>query len=178
MHHAVRITCRSVIRRLKGIVSGAFGRSTGVGARCAVTVKKQEEIMAISIRGERLKREMAEAVTLRRESDALEREWRELLEALEELPDEDLGVAQAVNRERMAVRRALTQRQLTNWARITAGDLTPLQRRILGLRYVRGCSWGDIIAQLKKARQYLHREHNKALDKLAEHAFETDEKIS
>ena len=121
---------------------------------------------------------MMQAVTLRREWEALETEWRDLLAALEgdtlagegvfSTVDEDgLTLAQTVDRERMAVRRALTERQLRNWARIRSGGLTPLQQRILGLRFVQGCTWGDLVARVGKAKQYLLREHNKALEQLA-----------
>lgn len=136
--------------------------------------------MAISKQAEAVKQEMMQAVSLRRECEALEREWRDLLEALEGgtllgesvfgavSEDEDgLTLAQVVDRERMAVRRALTERQLRNWARVRSGGLTPLQQRILGLRYVQGCTWGDLVARVGKAKQYLLREHNKALEQLA-----------
>lgn len=134
--------------------------------------------MAISKQAEAVKQEMMQAVSLRRECEALEREWRDLLEALEgetltgasvfgAASEDGLTLAQVVDRERMAVRRALTERQLRNWARIRSGGLTPLQQRILGLRFVQGCTWGDLVARVGKAKQYLLREHNKALEQLA-----------
>lgn len=134
--------------------------------------------MAISKQAEAVKQEMMQAVSLRREWEALESEWRDLLEALEGgtllgesvfgTADEDgLTLAQVVDRERMAVRRALTERQLRNWARIRGGGLSSLQQRILGLRFVQGCTWGDLVARVGKAKQYLLREHNKALEQLA-----------
>lgn len=132
--------------------------------------------MAISKQAEKIKNEMITAVTMRREMTALEGEWRGLLDVLEDADEGSFALAEAVNRERMALRRALTAQQLRNWARIQAGELSPLQRRILGLRFVQGCSWGDITARLKKAKQYLLREHNKALETLAQRAFQSAEK--
>ena len=126
-----------------------------------------------------VKQELMTAVTLKRELEALDAEWHDLLAVLEEQGDSaEFAVAESVNRQRIAARRALTECRLRNWARICAGDLTPLQRRILGLRYVRGCTWSDLIAQIKKAKQYLLREHNKALVKLVESELRTLEKKS
>lgn len=132
--------------------------------------------MAIGKEAEKIKNEMMAAVTMRRELEAVEREWRELLEILEDADEGGFALAEAVNRERMALRRELTAQQLHNWARIQAGELSPLQRRILGLRFVQGCTWSDITARLKKAKQYLLREHNKALETLAQRAFQIAEK--
>lgn len=129
--------------------------------------------MALSKLAEAVKQEMITAVQLRREVEALEQEWSDLLLALEgDVCEEDgFGVAEQVQQERLALRRRLTRQQLKNWARVRAANITPLQRRILGLRYVQGCTWGDLIARLKKAKQYLLREHNKALEMLAHAAF-------
>ncbi len=127
--------------------------------------------MAISKQAEAVKQEMLQAVTLRRELEAVECEWQDLLAVLEEAVGEaaaeSFAVATAVHTERMALRRRLTEAQLSNWARICAGGLTPLQRRILGLRFVRGCTWSDLTEQVGKAKQYLLREHNKALEAIA-----------
>ena len=116
----------------------------------------------ISIAGENVKKEMMAAVTLRRELEAVEREWRDLLAILEdgELNESEYTIAEAVNRERMQLRRELTRCQLKNWARLCRAPLTPLQRRILGLRFVQSCTWSDIVSRVQKAKQYLLREHN------------------
>ena len=120
----------------------------------------------ISRAGEEVKKEMMTAVTLRRELEAVEREWRDLLTVLEEgeLGESEYAIAEAVNRERAALRRELTRQQLKNWARLSKAALTPLQRRVLGLRFVQGCPWSEIVERVQKAKQYLLREHNKALD--------------
>ena len=127
--------------------------------------------MAISKQAEEVKQEMMTAVTLRRELEMLEREWHDLLTVLEECVGETaastFAVAQSVNNERMMLRRALAEQQLRNWARIRSAALTPLQNRLLGMRFVQGCTWGDITARMQKAKQYLLREHNKALEILA-----------
>ncbi len=132
--------------------------------------------MAISKEAETVKNEMMATVTMRRELVALEEEWRGLLDVLEDADEGSFALAEAVNRERMALRRTLTVQQLRNWARIQAGGLSPLQGRILGLRFVQGCTWSDITARLKKAKQYLLREHNKALETLARQACNRREK--
>ena len=126
--------------------------------------------MAIGMIAEEIKQEMMEAVTLRREWEMLEQERHDLLLALEEsvATESDFVIAEEVARECEALRRALTKRQLRNWARINRVPMTPLQKRVLGMRFVRGCPWGDIIREQKKAKQYLIREHNKALNKVAE----------
>ena len=129
--------------------------------------------MALTKTAEAVKQEMMIAVALRRECEALEKEWSDLLLALEcdTVEEDSLQAMECLHRERLAVRRRLTRQQVKNWARVCGGGLTPLQKRILGLRYVQGCTWGDLTERLKKAKQYLLREHNKALEKLAEQAF-------
>ena len=123
--------------------------------------------MALSSEATAVKNEMLTALLVRRELETLETEWQELLFVLEEQGETaDYGVLDMLNEQRAVLRRQLTERQVRNWARITAGDLSPLQRRVLGLRYVRGCPWSDVVRKVGKVRQYLFREHNKALEKL------------
>lgn len=125
----------------------------------------------LSKQAECVKNEMLEAVTWRRELTALEEEWCDLLAVLEDAVGEtaasSFAIAQVVNAERMTLRRQLAEAQLRNWARICKAPLTPLQHRILGLRFVQGCTWGDLVERVGKAKQYLLREHNKALEILA-----------
>lgn len=125
----------------------------------------------ISKQAEAVKSEMLQAVLWRRELMALEDEWRDLLAVLEDAVGETaasgFAIAEVVNEERMALRRRLAEAQLKNWARIGAAPLSPLQHRVMGLRYVLGCTWGDLIERVGKAKQYLLREHNKALEILA-----------
>ena len=105
--------------------------------------------MALSKQAEALKAQMGCVVAHRRELGAVEQEWRELLAMWEEaeLP--------------------------MNWSRISrCAALSPFQRQVLGMRYVRGCSWGDMTVRLSRARQYLLREHNKGLERLVQAASE------
>ncbi len=123
--------------------------------------------MAISVEAQAVKNEMMAVLTVRQELEMLEAEWQDLLFVLEEQGEAaEYGVLDTLNEQRVALRRQLAERQVRNWARITAGGLSPLQRRVLGLRYVRGCPWSDVVRQVGKVRQYLFREHNKALEKL------------
>ncbi len=126
----------------------------------------------ISKQAEAVKQEMLQAVVWRRELAALEAEWRDLLSILEEAVGEHAAssftVAQMVNEQRTVIRRKLAEAQLKNWARICSGGLTPIQRRILGLRFVLGYTWGDLVARVGKAKPYLLREHNKGLQALAD----------
>ena len=114
----------------------------------------------ISKQAEAIKQEMMQAVIRRRELLMLE-------DAVGETAASGFVVARTINAERMQLRRTLAEAQLRNWARITAAPLSPLQRRLLGLRYVLGCTWGDVVLRVDKAKQYLLREHNKALELLA-----------
>ena len=134
----------------------------------------------IGKQAETVKNEMMQAVLLRRELEALEQEWSDLLAVLEDAVGEtaasSFAIAQVVNAERMAIRRRLAEAQLRNWARIGGAPLTPLQHRILGMRFVQGCTWGDLVDRIGKAKQYLLREHNKALETLAKTAASAPKK--
>lgn len=134
----------------------------------------------ITKQAETVKQEMMQAVTWRRELDALEQEWSDLLAVLEDAVGEtaasSFAIAEVVNEERMLIRRRLAEAQLRNWARIHKAPLSPLQHRILGLRFVQGCTWGDLVERVGKAKQYLLREHNKALEILAKSAVSAPKK--
>lgn len=138
--------------------------------------------MALSKQAEVLKAQMGCVVAHRRELGAVEQEWRELLAMWEEaeLPmmTASLALAKEICRQRYALRRVLTAEQLVNWSRISGcAALSPFQRRVLGMRYVRGCSWGDMTVRLSRARQYLLREHNKGLERLVQAASEATPRL-
>ncbi len=124
--------------------------------------------MAISNEAQAVKEELAAAITLRRELETLEKEWSELLTVMEDsdLPMSEFAAVEAVHRQRTAVRRALSACQIRNWARISKAALTPFQQRILGLRYVRNLTWSDLLVTVRRSKQYVLREHNKALERL------------
>ncbi len=125
--------------------------------------------MALSDGAMRMKAELQKAVSLRRELEAMDEEWRDMLLLEEErcLEDGDMQLLHELHKERFAVRRALAARQLRNFSRLQHTLLSDLQRRIMRLRYVQGCTWGDLVGRLGLSKQYVLREHNKALERLA-----------
>ncbi len=127
--------------------------------------------MALSDKAQELKTEMQRVVADTRELEAVESEWRELLfleeERLCDATDEELPIITELFAERAALRKILATHQLHNIVRLQHAPLSALQRRIMRLRYVKGNTWRDIIGVLNKTKQYLLREHNKALEILA-----------
>ncbi len=125
--------------------------------------------MALSVGAEKMKAELQKVVALRRELRAMDEEWQDIL-ALEEefsgLEEVDVQVLHDLHTERMAVRKALAAAQLRNFARIQHTLLTDFQRRIMRMRYVQGLTWGDLTARVGNSKQYILREHNKALERL------------
>lgn len=125
--------------------------------------------MALSAGAEKMKAELQKVVALRRELRAMDEEWQDIL-ALEEefcgLETVDMRLLHDLHTERMAVRKALATQQLRNFSRIQHTLLTDFQRRIMRLRYVQGLTWGDLIARVGHSKQYILREHNKALERL------------
>lgn len=126
--------------------------------------------MALSVGAEKIKAELQKTVALRRELRAMDEEWEDIL-ALEEefngLEDVDVQLLHDLHGERMAVRRSLAAAQLRNFARIQHVLLTDFQRRIMRLRYVQGLTWSDLVGRVGHSKQYILREHNKALERLA-----------
>ncbi len=127
--------------------------------------------MSLSEKAQELKTQMQAVVADKRELEAVEAEWRELLlleeERLCEITDGELPVITELFRERQALRKRLATHQLRNFVRLQHASLTPLMRRIMRLRYVQGRTWSDIVGALDRTKQYLLREHNKALEALA-----------
>ena len=127
--------------------------------------------MALSEKAQQVKTAMQRVVADKRELEAVEAEWRDLL-ALEEerlcsLTDGELPIVTELFDERIGLRKTLATHQLQNIVRLQHASFTPLQRRIMRLRYVQGRTWSDIVGVLDKTKQYLLREHNKALEILA-----------
>lgn len=127
--------------------------------------------MALSEKAQELKTQMQAVVADKRELEAVEAEWRDLLEFEEErlcgITDGELPIVTELFEERRRLRKVLATHQLQNIARLQRAGLTPLQGRVLRLRYVQGRTWKEIVGYLEKTKQYLLREHNKALEILA-----------
>ena len=127
--------------------------------------------MGLSEKAQELKTQMQAVVADKRELEAVEAEWRDLLDFEEErlcgLTDGELPIVTELFDERGRLRKALATHQLQNIVRLQHAAITPLQRRVLRLRYVQGNTWKEIVGYLGKTKQYLLREHNKALEILA-----------
>ena len=127
--------------------------------------------MALSEKAQEVKTIMQRVVADKRELEAVEAEWRDLLLLEEErlcgLMEGELPIVTELFEERIALRKTLATHQLQNIVRLQHAPLTPLAQRIMRLRYVQGRTWRDIVGVLDKTKQYLLREHNKALEILA-----------
>ena len=127
--------------------------------------------MGLSEKAREVKTLLQTVVADRRELEAVESEWRDLLlleeERMCELTDGELPVITELFEERQMLRKRLATHQLRNFVRLQQISMTPLQRRVMRLRYVQGRTWSDIVGVLLKTKQYLLREHNKALEILA-----------
>lgn len=135
--------------------------------------------MALSVGAEKMKAELQKVVALRRELRAMDEEWQDIL-ALEEefagMEEVDVQLLHDLHGERMAVRKALAAAQLRNFARLQHTALSELQRRIMRLRYIQGLPWSDLIERVGHSKQYLLREHNKALERLSADAQTRNQK--
>lgn len=127
--------------------------------------------MGLSEKAQELKTQMQAVVADKRELEAVEAEWRDLLDFEEErlcgIADGELPIVTELFDERRRLRKAIATHQLQNIVRLQHAAITPLQRRVLRLRYVQGNTWKEIVGYLGKTKQYLLREHNKALEILA-----------
>lgn len=126
--------------------------------------------MALSERAMALKTDLQAVLADKRELEAIEQEWRDLLlfeDVLDELSDGELPMVSELFHERQALRKQLAIHQLKNWAVLQHFTGTGLQRRLLRLRYIRGLPWTAIFETLDFSKQHVMREHNKALESLA-----------
>ena len=127
--------------------------------------------MALSKRAEALKAQLQQVVTGKRELEALELEWRALLEFEEErlceqLCGGEMPCIEELYHERLALRRQVAVWQLENYRRLQHVTMSGLQRQIMRLRYIQGKPWGEMEELLCKTRQYLLRQHNKVLERM------------
>ena len=127
--------------------------------------------MSVSEQAQAVKADLQRVVADRRELEAVEAEWRDWLtleeERLEMMTDEELPMIAELFAERQAVRKTLAAHQLHNVSVLQKAVLSGLQRRVMRMRYVQGRTWSEIVGDLQKTKQYLLREHNKALEILA-----------
>ena len=133
--------------------------------------------MALSERAENIKAELQQVVSGKRELEALELELHDLLFLREEQMcdsnEGELPILADLIAERQQLRKRVAMSQLHNHVWLQHVLMTPLQRRVMRLRYVQGKTWGTISAQTDKSKQYLLREHNKVLERMAvDHATE------
>lgn len=119
--------------------------------------------MALSEQAQRIKKEMNTVVVLRREWELMCDEWRQMA-----LGDECWGedLIWQLLLEKRALQRELAQVGLRNWMRLQGSNLSERHRQLLYRRYVQGRSWADIIRTLGKSKQYVLREHNRALEQV------------
>lgn len=119
--------------------------------------------MALSERAQMVKKQMSTVVILRREWELMREEWRQMASG-----DDCLGeelIWQLLLEKRM-LQRELATVALQNLARLQRCGLSERHRKLLTMRYVQGRSWADIIATLGKSKQYVLREHNRALEQV------------
>lgn len=128
--------------------------------------------MALSKQAEALKNRLQAVVADMRELEAVEAEWRDWLYREEEYEpscEEDLcalSVFEELYAERKTLQKQVAKRQLQNWVVLQYARVNGLQRRLLRMRYIQGRPWSNIIETIGKSKQYLLREHNKALEAL------------
>ena len=118
----------------------------------------------LSERAKAVKKSLSGVLALRQALTATEEEWQELSQT-DGLLGEDL-VWQLIL-EKRALERQLAAAGLKNWVRIRQGGLNDRRQRLMRLRYVKGEPWSVIVTACAKSKQYLMREHNKALEQLA-----------
>ncbi len=106
---------------------------------------------------------MSVTVTLRREWEAMREEWRQMA-----CSDECLGedLIWELLLQKRALARELAKAGLQNVARLQQVGLNERRKQLLHMRYVQGRSWADIVQTLGKSKQYILREHNRALEQV------------
>ncbi len=117
----------------------------------------------MSERAKAVKASMSGVLALRQALTAAQEEWRELSQT-DGLLGEDL-VWQLIL-EKRALERQLAAAGLKNWVRMRRAGLNDRRQRLLRLRYVKGEPWSVIVTNMGKSKQYLIREHNKALEQM------------
>ena len=119
--------------------------------------------MALSERAQVVKKQLGAVVVLRREWELMCEEWRQMASGDECLGEELIW---QLLLEKRALQRELATVGLRNLARLQRGELNERRRRLMYMRYVQGRSWADIVKRLEKSKQYLLREHNRALEQV------------
>ena len=119
--------------------------------------------MALSERARAVKKQMSTAVALRREWELMREEWRQMATGDECLGEELIW---QLLLEKRTLQRELTAVALKNLAWLQRCGLSERHRKLLCMRYVQGRSWAEIIDRLGKSKQYVLREHNRALEQV------------
>ncbi|MBQ6829553.1 MAG: hypothetical protein IJO59_00355 [Clostridia bacterium] len=119
--------------------------------------------MSLSERAQVMKKQMSGVVTLRREWEAMREEWRQMARSEECWGEEFIW---QLLLEKRALQRELAKAGLRNMARLQRSGLNERRRQLLYMRYVQGRSWADIVQTLGKSKQYVLREHNRALEQV------------
>lgn len=123
--------------------------------------------MSLSERAQAIKKQMSGVVTLRREWEAMREEWRQMARSEECWGEEFIW---QLLLEKRALQRELAKAGLRNMARLQRSGLNERRRQLLHMRYVQGRSWADIVQTLGKSKQYVLREHNRALEQVVKRA--------
>ncbi len=123
--------------------------------------------MSLSERAQAIKKQMSGVVTLRREWEAMREEWRQMARSEECWGEEFIW---QLLLEKRALQRELAKAGLRNMARLQRSGLNERRRQLLYMRYVQGRSWADIVQTLGKSKQYVLREHNRALEQVVKRA--------
>lgn len=129
--------------------------------------------MTLSNEARALMLEMREAVVLRAEYEAVNKEYQRMVALAEEGSTEiDFGLFAFLDRERRAYRKALAMHRSRNWAVLSRGRAALVQdelgAQVLRLRYAVGCSWGQIVKATGRAKKTVRKAHNRALQALSQ----------
>ena len=136
--------------------------------------------MALSEAAAAVKAAMVQVVADKGEIEALEQEWRDLLDVVEtqvyEQTDGEVSISEEMHERRTRLRKRLAAHQLRNLAWMQGATLSALQRRVMRMRYLHGYRWEEILQRTDMTKQYLMREQNKALEAVAKHIFKKTQK--
>lgn len=100
----------------------------------------------------------------------LAKAYRELTQNIEGLSaagaeGPDTTAPLCTRRERLLREWQDAQGEALRW--IAAGDLPPLEYRILCLRYVRGQTWDEVVKEIGLTRRYIVARHTAAIERIA-----------